>query len=183
MMWLWVWSQRSDESRLPHFIAADLYPLLWSPPSMLLLIVLPITTFLFCFECFVQNPPIFQLLYFSLCAKHDNSHPSFSFFMQNTVCDILVGWSCSGDWKPVTLHDGKSFWFSGLRKSWSYRSFQRWCLQATPCDWSTKVALEFTSTLWMHSSWWMHTMTHSKWLLPRCGERPGKSDYRTCLPV
>lgn len=123
-----------------------------------------------------RNHPSFSC-YALACVPNMTTATCCFRFKQNTICGILVGWSCSGDWKPITLYDGKSFWFSGLRKSWSFRSFQRWCLQATPCDWSTKVALVFTSMLWMHWSWWTHTMTRSKWLLPRCGERPGKSAY------
>ena len=89
--------------------------------------------------------------------------------------------NCWGDLLPRTLCDGKSF--SGLRRSSSFPSFQRWCSQATLCGWSTRVALVSISMLSMRWSWWMHTMTLSRWLLPRCGEKPGKSEKWKAHPV
>ena len=46
-----------------------------------------------------------QLLCCSLKAKH-GSH-SFGLFTHITICDAVIGWSCSRDWEPRTFYCGK----------------------------------------------------------------------------
>ena len=80
----WSDSSISNECGLPHLIAPDI------PGHQWLCIIAY-------FEGFVHSPSVF------CCLVGQTSWPLFRLFIWNIHYEILIYWSCFGDWQPGTL--------------------------------------------------------------------------------
>ena len=99
-----VWSQLSNEYNLPHLIADDIYMYIW---QLLLLSIVQWTGTITHFQVFFGIHQFFALLLAhgtKIITIIANMVTVLLAFLCRTVCDILIGWNCLGDWQPRILH-------------------------------------------------------------------------------
>ena len=100
-----IWFQRSNECNFPHAFGCSLYLSLSIDACHYL------GGFccccLFCFVLLVvvvfRNPSVFYSVAM-LPFAGQTWRPLYGLFVQNVIWDVLIGWSCTGDWLVTTLY-------------------------------------------------------------------------------
>ena len=101
-MVFWGWHLFSNECSLHHSIIARISPHQW-------------TYVVTSFDSFSESTSL-SICCFVLACVGQTWLPLLGLFTRNIVCDILIGWSCSGNWQqPWTLSctQCKLLWSTG----------------------------------------------------------------------